>query len=508
MGLTKATFSMVSGTPVNVLDYGAVGDGVTDNTAAIQAALTAGAGKAVYIPPGDYKLTGYVSVPNNTTIYGDGIPSRLFADGTVGELLRGVFPCDGVTIDGLYLDGGKTSGTADVVVCFYTSADLTQSATKNQNITIQNCKFKNASAGIGVENGQYISVNNNVISHMYRHTSGTYSGVYGYGVVLNGCTRSEVSNNIIGETGGLIERHGIYLPCFRNAETSPTVVVFSAEIIIANNIVHVNRDSGTEPYSSCIEAWNYFDFLIEGNMLIGGVRGINVAPEYENGSRVQIVNNTIKDNEICIRNGPATYNTGTYFDEYLIDGNNLLPVTSVAHQCVKLQGVKNIIFTDNYCRGDASSTFAFGYSDTVENITADSIVSSNNRITGFAQGFYLDNVTSFVDSQTVFSNFTGTPVPYSRNSAISYSEMYPVFTPYSDLYQYSTANWSGVFYRSSELSGKIIQYDGAAWVDAMVIRVRGTTAQRPSTTGLPYGFKYYDTDVGGVIYWNGSIWTT
>jgi len=60
---------------IDVRGYGAIGDGSTDDTAAIQAALdvvdTAGRG-TVYLPTGTYKITEALTVPGEIKIYGDG----------------------------------------------------------------------------------------------------------------------------------------------------------------------------------------------------------------------------------------------------------------------------------------------------------------------------------------------------------------------------------------------------------------------------------------------------
>lgn len=43
---------------INVIDYGAVGDGITDDTEAIQKALDAANGDVVLLPPGIYRIAG------------------------------------------------------------------------------------------------------------------------------------------------------------------------------------------------------------------------------------------------------------------------------------------------------------------------------------------------------------------------------------------------------------------------------------------------------------------
>jgi hypothetical protein len=64
---------------VDVRDFGAVGDGVVDDTIAIQAALTfAGTvNKAVYVPgtAASYKITSTLTMQPKTTLYGDGYGS-------------------------------------------------------------------------------------------------------------------------------------------------------------------------------------------------------------------------------------------------------------------------------------------------------------------------------------------------------------------------------------------------------------------------------------------------
>jgi hypothetical protein len=71
MALTKATFRMLDGASVNVKDYGALGDGTTDDSASIQLALDSGA-SYVLIPSGVFNIQAMITIPSNVTVKCEG----------------------------------------------------------------------------------------------------------------------------------------------------------------------------------------------------------------------------------------------------------------------------------------------------------------------------------------------------------------------------------------------------------------------------------------------------
>lgn len=96
MSLTKASFSMINGALINVLDYGAVGDWNgstgTDNTAAIQAAINAANaysdGATVFFPPGNYRVTNTIDLfADRTGLLGNGAVITLTGHSTENFVL-------------------------------------------------------------------------------------------------------------------------------------------------------------------------------------------------------------------------------------------------------------------------------------------------------------------------------------------------------------------------------------------------------------------------------------
>jgi hypothetical protein len=96
MGLTKATNRMTANAHINLRDFGAVGDGVTDDTVALQAAYAAAKAEklAFYMPKGDYLFSSPLVWDGYVDVYGDGS-----ADGDQDTRLRKNGDFVGITIE-------------------------------------------------------------------------------------------------------------------------------------------------------------------------------------------------------------------------------------------------------------------------------------------------------------------------------------------------------------------------------------------------------------------------
>lgn len=108
MTLTKVSYSMITGAPVNVLDFGADNTGTTDATTAIQNAVNSLTSQAVLvINPGTYKITTVTfDALSNIEIICYGAKFNLVGNGA-GFVVKGI--CSGITIKGGTITGDATN---------------------------------------------------------------------------------------------------------------------------------------------------------------------------------------------------------------------------------------------------------------------------------------------------------------------------------------------------------------------------------------------------------------
>lgn len=166
MSLTKASYSMISYAPINVMDYGAVGDGVADDTAAINAAIAAApaGGWVIQLGPA-HLISSTIEVNKPVRITGlsreNTTASRLFKKSTMTTAAIKITGSN-VTLDNFALTG-QVGNTGDGIWVF-------QAYTVLQNIQI------NAMGGNGVRVGDSVGAVNCNIFGFYNVASQANGG--------------------------------------------------------------------------------------------------------------------------------------------------------------------------------------------------------------------------------------------------------------------------------------------------------------------------------------------
>ena len=143
---------------VSITDFGAVGDGTTNNQAAIQNAFNqaAASGKAVYIPSGNFAYSGVLTA-NGIAVYGAGNASVLRALDPSNEALT--LTGSGGSISNLQLN---STGSARLVN--YETSEIWINGA--QNFTVSNVTI-NGSSSVGIFNdgGQNGLIQNNTVQN-------------------------------------------------------------------------------------------------------------------------------------------------------------------------------------------------------------------------------------------------------------------------------------------------------------------------------------------------------
>lgn len=216
----------------NVKDYGAVGDGTTDDTVAITAAITAaGTSGTVYFPDGDT----YFCRPTTSTMK-PLLGQTWTGTGTLKFDGAGQYGIDGsstfgVTFDGLTFDGGLVDGTTANIT---TALDFSDSVL----FTLRNCEVKNAvgkivptagsasgvsgRCGVSIVNALAPLIDNNVIHDIGWHPGDdwkNYADTNGQAIRGPGARSGRITNN---ETYNHVS-DGIFLGFSTNYTTDMTV---------------------------------------------------------------------------------------------------------------------------------------------------------------------------------------------------------------------------------------------------------------------------------------------
>jgi hypothetical protein len=167
---------------LNVRDFGAKGDGTTDDAPAIRSAIAAipSGGGTVYFPPGTYRSVAtsaaqFISVGNRTTLLGVRGSSIISLDtdvpGAYREFAR--FYGDNITLDGLTIQRGADFQCVLIRVMNYIG------------LTLRNCTI----------DGKRGSYSTNYCHGLQWPQSGTASGVVIDSCVFQGCSNCTLMTN-------------------------------------------------------------------------------------------------------------------------------------------------------------------------------------------------------------------------------------------------------------------------------------------------------------------------
>lgn len=264
---------------ISVKSYGAVGDGVTDDTDAIQNALDAVnniGGGIVEFPYGTYIVSAALTLYDNATLRGFNATIQLYAESNTSVI--SATDKNDITISGLVIDANCDNQTSAVFAVYL------DGGTGN---VVRECEVKNADYGIGVDSATNFLVQNNNVHDI------TY-----YGICVFSSSAESTNFKIVGNTvynckdtdvpSASADGSGIILSGLPNA-TPKSYVKYG---VIDGNICYDNGKNGVSVI--CGENINISNNICYGHDInndIGAGINVSAASQY-----VNITSNNCYDN--------------------------------------------------------------------------------------------------------------------------------------------------------------------------------------------------------------------
>lgn len=305
MSLTKVSYSMVTGAPLNVLDFGADPTGTTNSAVAIQAAFdtygnTAGTGKFVdvYFPIGTY-LVNTELVTNGANIIGESLDTIIKASSAIRSCIK---------------MRGQQSRIANITVdansladnCIYVGDDINNFGTNSALITgckLQYAKYDGLLFSTNGNHNNFVVDRSLIWLHGTTYNTGTATTTGTTLVTISGAadltTFVRPMYDYIHVSGETLPRAIIAVtattltvnPAFTNTVASAGYSIHqgsgvcimsqgdNSEIKIQNSVLNLNKLAGLDDHA--LYGAESFNNVIEGNSLFGRIIGRNGAtPHY------------------------------------------------------------------------------------------------------------------------------------------------------------------------------------------------------------------------------------